>query len=153
MCNSIQGYKQKYIYRREEIILKIEFFLPIKPPTKTHQEKSITVRKGKPVVYEDAELSAVREKFMAYIAPYKPQKPLDGPIRLLTKWCYPIVGKHQNGEYKTSKPDTDNIIKLLKDCLKNYGFFTKDDAQVASEITEKFWADQPGIYVLIEELM
>ena len=30
--------------------------------------------------------------------------------------------------------------------------FWKDDALVASEITEKFWADQPGIYIRIEEL-
>ena len=30
--------------------------------------------------------------------------------------------------------------------------FWKDDALVASEITEKFWADVPGIYVRIEDL-
>ncbi|NTX59017.1 RusA family crossover junction endodeoxyribonuclease, partial [Myxococcus sp. CA039A] len=31
------------------------------------------------------------------------------------------------------------------------GYWT-DDAIVASEIIEKFWADLPGIYVKIEEL-
>lgn len=30
--------------------------------------------------------------------------------------------------------------------------FWKDDAQVASEICEKFWAEVPGIYVCVEEL-
>ena len=132
--------------------MRIEFFLPMRPPTKTHQEKSIAVVNGKPVVYEDAELLAVREKFMAHIAPHKPEMPLDGPVRLLTKWCFPVTGKHKNGEYKDSRPDTVNLIKLFKDCLKQSGFFTKDDAQVASEITEKFWANIPGIYVVIEEL-
>ncbi|WP_432651737.1 RusA family crossover junction endodeoxyribonuclease, partial [Huintestinicola sp.] len=30
--------------------------------------------------------------------------------------------------------------------------FWKDDALVASEIIEKFWADIPGIWICIEEL-
>ena len=30
--------------------------------------------------------------------------------------------------------------------------FWRDDALVASEITEKFWADVPGIWIRIEEL-
>jgi Holliday junction resolvase RusA-like endonuclease len=30
--------------------------------------------------------------------------------------------------------------------------YWEDDALVASEITEKFWADTPGIYIRIEEL-
>ncbi len=50
-----------------------------------------------------------------------------------------------------SKPDTDNLQKLLKDCMTAVGFW-KDDAQVASEICEKFWAEVPGIYVCAEEL-
>ena len=31
------------------------------------------------------------------------------------------------------------------------GFWT-DDALVASEITEKFWAEVPGIYISVEEI-
>ena len=41
--------------------------------------------------------------------------------------------------------------KLLKDCMTAVGFW-KDDAQVASEICEKFWAEVPGIYVCAEEI-
>lgn len=79
------------------------------------------------------------------------KKKLTGPIRLLTKWCYTATGNHKNGEYKITKPDTDNMIKLLKDVMTGLGYWT-DDAQVASEITEKFWSEQPGIYVRIEQL-
>lgn len=28
----------------------------------------------------------------------------------------------------------------------------KDDAQVANEIVEKFWAEQPGIFISVEEI-
>lgn len=35
--------------------------------------------------------------------------------------------------------------------MTGLGYWT-DDAQVASEITEKFWSEQPGLYVRIEQL-
>lgn len=50
-----------------------------------------------------------------------------------------------------SKPDTDNLQKLLKDCMTAVGFW-KDDALVASELCEKFWAQIPGIFIKIEVL-
>jgi len=128
-----------------------EFFMAMQVPTKTHQEKSITVRNGKPVVYEDAELKAVRAKLMAHLGQNTPKQKYTGALRLVTKWCFGITGKHCNGEYKITKPDTDNLVKLLKDCMTDCGYWT-DDAIVASEIIEKFWAEIPGIYVRIEKL-
>jgi Holliday junction resolvase RusA-like endonuclease len=127
-----------------------EFFLPIVPPTKTHQEKQIRIVKSKPIVYEPAELKAVRSKLMAHLGQHVPVK-YEGPVRLITKWLFPITGKHKNGEWKTTKPDTDNLIKMLKDVMTDLKYWT-DDSIVASEINEKFWADRPGIYIKIEEL-
>ena len=49
-----------------------------------------------------------------------------------------------------TKPDTDNLQKLFKDCMTKLGFW-KDDARVASEIAEKFWSEVVGIYVRVEE--
>lgn len=136
---------------RELIVMIISFFLPMKPPTTTHQEKQVHVVNGKPVFYEPAELKAARAKLEAHLAKHKPDKKYTGPVRLGVKWCFPIKGKHKNGEYKTTKPDTDNLQKLLKDVMTDLGFW-KDDAQVASEIIEKFWTDIPGIYIHISEL-
>jgi Holliday junction resolvase RusA-like endonuclease len=130
--------------------LKIEFFMPMVPPTVTHQEKKWRVVNGKPVPYEPAEVKAARSKLMAHLAGHRLEGPLEGAVRLLVKWCFPR-GKHQDGEYRITKPDTDNLQKLLKDCMTYLGFW-KDDAQVASEICEKFWADIPGLYICIESL-
>lgn len=127
------------------------FFLSMIPPTVTHQEKDITVRKGKPIVYEPAELKAARAKLEAHLAGHQTAVPLRGPVQLIVKWCFPATGKHINGEWKTTKPDTDNLEKLLKDCMTKLGFW-KDDAQVCSEICEKFWADIPGIFICIRDL-
>lgn len=131
--------------------MTIEFFMHIIPPTKTHQEKKVHIVKGKPVFYEPAELREVRLKLRAYLSLNKPEEKLSGALRLIVKWLFPIKGKHTNGEYKITRPDTDNLIKLLKDVMTEVGFWN-DDAQVASEINEKFYADIPGIYIRIEEI-
>lgn len=129
----------------------IEFFIPMKKiPTVTHQEKQVTIRNGKPVFYEPPTLKAARAQFMALLAQHAPAEPMQGPIRLQTKWLYSKKGIHAP-EWKITKPDTDNIIKLFKDCMTRLGYW-HDDAQVCSEITEKIWNPRVGIYVIISEL-
>lgn len=68
----------------------------------------------------------------------------------MVKWLFP-KGRHRDGEYRTTKPDTDNLQKLLKDCMTVAGFW-KDDALVCSEIVEKFWAGTSGIWIRVEEV-
>lgn len=127
-----------------------EFFMPMIPPTVTHQEKQVNAKNGKPVFYEPPRLANARVKLTAYLSKHVPESPYCGAVRLIVKWCFP-KGRHRDGEYKTTRPDTDNLNKLLKDCMTECGFW-KDDALVASEICEKFWAETSGIYVRIESL-
>ncbi|PAD86688.1 hypothetical protein CHH55_17115 [Niallia circulans] len=131
--------------------MKTEFFMAMNPPTTTHQQKQVTVRNGKPVFYEPNDLKAARAKVMAHLGQHVPAEKYTRAVRLITKWCFPISGKHTDGEYKYTKPDTDNLQKLLKDCMTASGYW-EDDALVASEIVEKFWAKVPGIYIRIEEI-
>jgi len=126
----------------------MNFFLSMIPPTVTAQEHKVTVRNGKPIFYEPQELKEARAKLEAYLIKFKPAQPIASGIRLTVKWLFP-KGSHRNGEYRITKPDTDNLQKLLKDCMTRTGFW-KDDALVCSEICEKFWADVPGIYIRIE---
>ena len=129
----------------------IEFFMLMEPPTATHQEKSVRVVHGKPVFYEPPELAAARMKLRAHLGKHAPQEPMRGPVQLMVKWCFPRKGRHRNGAYRATRPDTDNLQKLLKDEMTHAGFW-RDDAQVASEIAEKFWADVPGIYIALRAL-
>lgn len=129
----------------------IEFFLPMeKIPTTTHQQKKVNVRNGKPIFYEPEELKNARAKFESLLSRHVPLDKLKGPVRLTVKWCFPMIKGVHTGQYKTTKPDTDNLQKLFKDCMTKLGFW-KDDAQVASEIAEKFWSEVVGIYVRVEE--
>ena len=130
----------------------LNFFMPMIPPTVTAQEHKVTVQNGKPVFYDTPAIKNAKEKLMAHLARYTPEQPYNCGVRLTVKWLFPFIGdKHIDGEYRTTKPDTDNLQKMLKDCMTKVGFWN-DDALVASEICEKFWAEIPGIFIRIEVL-
>lgn len=127
-----------------------EFFMAMDPPTVTHQGHKVAVINGKPVFYDPPEVKSAKLKLCGYLMKHKPRKRYEQGVRLIVKWCFPR-GRHSDGEYRITKPDTDNLQKILKDCMTLAAFW-KDDALVASEIVEKFWAEVPGIYIRIEEL-
>lgn len=129
----------------------IRFFMPMIPPTTTHQQKQVTVRNGKPVFYEPEDLKAARAKLMAHLGKHVPENKFDGGVHLMVKWLFPITGDHKDGDWKITKPDTDNLNKLLKDCMTDLGYW-KDDQLVASELIQKFYAETPGIFIQIERL-
>lgn len=135
----------------------MKFFVAMVPPTTTHQQQRIRVvqRKGRhvPLVYDGEEVAAARSKLTAHLAAFRPETPMAGPVSLLVKWCFPLdeSGRHHNGEWRVTKPDTDNVQKLLKDCMTRLGFW-QDDAQVCSEVVQKFWADVPGIYIEVNQI-
>ena len=133
----------------------MQFFIPMRPPTVTHHDKELHafMRGGRPcaVLHDSPELKDARAKLRAGLAPHAPAVPLGGPVRLVVKWLFPAQGRHPDGAWKTSKPDTDNLDKALKDEMTRLHFW-QDDAQVASEISEKFWANTPGIFIRVEAL-
>ena len=118
-----------------ENLKSLEFFIPLKkPPTVTHQEHKVRVIKGKPVFFDPPELKAAKVLFLAYLTPMRPEEPFEGPVRLTTKWIWPCGDKHEDGEYKTTKPDTDNMVKAFKDGLI---FFRS--VQKVNYLCEKFF--------------
>lgn len=129
----------------------MQFFMPMIPPTATHQEKKVTVLNGKPKFYEDPRLTDARQKLRAHLGQHRPEVPMEGALGLITVWQFPAGDKHRDREYRITKPDTDNLQKLLKDCMTAERFWL-DDAQVCDERTVKRWSDQPGIWIYLEEL-
>lgn len=83
--------------------------------------------------------------------------PAGVPLSLTVKWCFSSKevmrkiksGKMKDGTPRVTKPDTDNLQKMLKDCMTRLGFWG-DDAQVCEEHVGKYWTAQPGIYVRID---
>ena len=127
--------------------------MPMVPPTVTAQEHKIMIRNGKPVFYDPPELKAARQKLMDHLAIHRQPEKLTGPLELVATWCFPTDNPKLAGTPKYTRPDTDNLNKMLKDCMTRVGFW-EDDAQVCREIIEKFWtpADTAGIFVRITQL-
>ena len=129
----------------------MNFFIAIHPPTATAQERKVKVINGKPIFYDPPAVKSAKELLSAYLAQHRPPQPLTGGLSLRVLWLFPR-GAHPHGAWRTTKPDTDNLQKMLKDCMTRAAFW-EDDAQVAREIIEKRWSDEPcGIYIEIEPL-
>lgn len=130
----------------------MKFDLPITPPTTTAQEKRLTTVDGRPVFYDPPKIKAAKSLFITSLIPRRPKEPFTGAVKLSVIWRFPRGRRHGEGEYKTTRPDTDNLEKLLKDCMTKCGFW-KDDALVCVENVSKIWSANPGISIEIEELI
>ena len=129
----------------------MKFFLEMEPPTVTAQMHKVTVQHGKVRFYDTKELKAARTLFVEALKAQAPDDPLEGPVRLQVTWFFPSKS-HKTGEWRITRPDTDNLQKLLKDCMTAAGFW-KDDAQVCSETVSKMWTrGQPGIAISAERI-
>ena len=130
----------------------MNFFMEMRPPTATAQEHSVKVVQGRPVFFDPPNVREARELLMGHLIKHKPEVPSEGALELTVLWLFPKGKSHKHGEWRKTRPDTDNLQKLLKDCMTRVGFW-KDDAQVVSEKVQKRWSDDPtGIYIEITEL-
>ena len=130
----------------------MHFFMEMRPPTATAQEHNVKVIKGKPVFFDPPNVREAKELLMGHLIKNRPDRPIEGALELTVLWLFPKGKSHKHGEWRVTKPDTDNLQKLLKDCMTRCGYW-HDDAQVVRESVEKRWSDEPsGIYIEIRQL-
>ena len=130
----------------------MDFFMEMVPPTTTAQMKKVRVVRGRPMFYEPKNVKDAKAVLMDGLWSYIPPEPLEGPLELRVTWFYHKGKSHKDGQWRSTRPDTDNIEKMLKDCMTHLGFW-KDDAQVAREVVEKKWSGEPtGIRVQVTRL-
>ena len=70
----------------------ISFFMPMVPPTCTHQEKQVRVVNGKPVFYDPPAVKEARRKLTAHLAGHRPDEPITTGCKLFVQWCFPGDG-------------------------------------------------------------
>ncbi len=129
------------------------------PPTVTAQEKRIRVVQryvhGKkvnvPIMYDSERIKKAKQFIMDGLEDYIPLEPINEGIHLDVIWAFEKGKSHRNAEYRLTKPDTDNLEKMLKDCITASGIWT-DDKLVAYETVRKIWSDTPGIFINIRTL-
>ena len=134
----------------------MKFKLKMIPPTATAQQKGERVVGGYIHHYKKKNVMAAEAILRDALLPYVPEAPItDQPIRLGTRWIFPYpksAKKHKPGwgRWKITRPDTDNLNKMLKDVMTDMGFW-KDDALICSETVQKLYGDEPGIVIVITD--
>jgi Holliday junction resolvase RusA-like endonuclease len=81
--------------------------------------------------------------------------PLEGPISVRVRAVYLTPAswsqkRKDAARWKTSKPDADNIVKILKDAMNTIVF--RDDAQVAVLHVQKIYGPVAGVTVEVASL-
>jgi len=150
----------------------IEAFIDCHPPTATAQHKSAAARdagfrmgkRGKLVAkhtisfFETGKVKSAREELTEHFRRHAPAAPLAGPLKLTVTWTFywnkADEAKRKKGKLpqwlpKITRPDGDNLAKMLKDVLTALGFWA-DDAHVTAETYVRGRGDRPGIHVRIE---
>ena len=126
------------------------FKLESNPPTVTAQEKKVTIICGKPRFYEPKQLKEAKLFLSFLLKEHAPLEPFTDALQLEVIWKFPRNKSHKHNEWRVTKPDTDNLQKMLKDCMTKTGYW-KDDAQVVIEHVEKLWVnnEDAGIDIAI----
>lgn len=132
--------------------MKDQFFLHFDTmPKGTAQQKGVYVRNGKPHFYTKEKVESARKLFITALLPHRPRKPSNKPIKLSVYFYFDVKSRDLWGKPKATKPDTDNYLKLVKDCMTAAGFWV-DDAQVVDEHIQKYYAEKATIAIYWEEL-
>lgn len=130
----------------------MKIFLLMDPPTVTAQESKVAMVRNKPIFYKPEKVKQAKAEIMKHLRPFKPKELMEGPIELKVVWLFPRGKRHKHFEWRVTRPDTDNLEKMLKDCMTEIGFW-KDDALVVSETVYKVWSDEPtGISIEVNAL-
>lgn len=134
--------------------------LDIEPSRATHQAAlRVMRRKGGGFFVGKYEKSAAKQwsrKVAELIRPFKPDKPIEGPVKAVIAWTFPYPKgtpskRLLERSWRCSRPDLDNMEKGILDILVDEGFML-DDSQVAAKHTMKFNGVDPFVYIHLEPL-
>jgi Holliday junction resolvase RusA-like endonuclease len=135
----------------------ITFWLPITPPRSTSQGKRVMVIAGRPMFFKKKEHQSAENDLLLLCAPHKPAQQLDGPVRLEIEFTFPWRKSEKKSNLRfpriphTTKPDCDNMAKLIGDVLTKLQFYG-DDSQVSCLVISKFWGHKVGIGICLSPI-
>lgn len=123
--------------------MKVEWFFPLDYiPRTTAQQKGYNRRTGR--YFTKDKVKEVADLYDFMLTTHRPPQPLTGAVRVKVQFFYPAKKPHKHGEPKATRPDADNMVKLLFDRATACGYWS-DDGQIADLRIIKAYADIGGI--------
>ncbi|MBQ7649587.1 MAG: RusA family crossover junction endodeoxyribonuclease [Victivallales bacterium] len=114
--------------------MKIEFREEFDIPNSTPQQRKLGGKNTHPT----AGLRYARAAWQALLERHRPPKPMDKSVMLHVTLNYHTADTRRDGQPKTTRPDGDNILKIIKDAATRAGWW-RDDAIVFLEFILRRW--------------
>lgn len=88
----------------------------------------------------------IREAYLASVRPeepglFEPMEPWEGPVELEVVYSFLRPKSTRKTAEHTSRPDLDNLDKMLLDALQGVAF--RNDSQVVRKVSRKVYGSQP----------
>lgn len=138
--------------------------LGIEPPTANHQNKKIGYMGGRAMLFDTTNLKNARALLISQLLLNKPKMltetgPLVPPLRLSVVWRFTVpstrrkkLEKSGKAQFKTTSPDTSNLLKTLEDCLVVAGYAANDAHFAEHYLMKAEVVNDPGIGIIIQEV-
>lgn len=136
----------------------IQFIIPITPKAQARTTAGINKYTGRAQVFTPKAQRKNENDLIALMAPYAPEKPLEGPLKLSVQVGLPIPRSWSKkkqadalaGEkWPTVRPDLDNYIKQICDRMTTLKFW-EDDSNVVIITATKVYTEKPCWQVSLE---
>ena len=118
------------------------------PKTTAQQKKFSTKTK---TFYKTSKIKQSEYLLARALSGKQPRKTYDTPIELSVTWLFPHTKKSKDGERKGTRPDLDNLQKLLQDIMCKLGYY-KDDSLITDLTLKKRWHRHSGLIIEINEV-
>lgn len=136
---------------------RFSVFIPCLPPSTTAQQhkRIFRTKDGRAFLATDHAGQKIQTQLCALLAANAPEKdfPRDLPVFVRVRMFFPYRKSERKSVVRagdvlphTSRPDVDNLVKFLFDCMTRCNFWN-DDSQIFSALIEKFYAQEPGIQI------
>jgi len=132
------------------MVKDLTIWIPGQPATVTAQQKIIT-KGGR--IFDNRRVQEARARLFWKLKEHSPAEPLDGTLSVEITWAFERKGQ-SDFEWKNTRPDLDNLAKLLLDEIVRAGIIA-DDARVVELILRKLWVKErdAGIKIVAREIL
>ena len=120
-------------------------------PTATAQQKGLFVVGGKPVYYTKRRVKSATALYRAIILSGRPRgfRRFIGGVKVTITFRFRATAKKRIGQPKVTRPDLDNMAKVVLDAGTKAGVWG-DDEQVTTLVVRKRWAAEESFGIRIE---